>query len=101
MANERLDNLLGSIRKVFDESEETEKKRTLWRLNRNMRALQLLRAMEIFGGVNACPVCGSPPKWNPGKKPTDSQRRDLHEDKCELDIMIRHFTSCVDAPGIW
>lgn len=73
----------------------------IYRTRRNARVLTLLRAIELFAGEGVCPVCGSPPKCKPGKKPTDKQRQDLHDDKCELSILIDHFESCISAPGIW
>ena len=80
---------------------ETEGRHTAWRTRRNERVLALLRAVEIFAGESVCPVCGSPPKWNPGKPPKDKQRQDLHDDQCELSIHIDHFESCLKEPGLW
>lgn len=100
-AAERVGELCRAIEDTLQEARETEAQHTVWRTNRNQRMLTLLRAIEIFAGVNACPVCGSPPKWNPDKLPKDKQRQDLHDDKCELSIAIDHFEHCLKTPGIW
>jgi len=81
--------------------QETEARWAEVRTRRNARMLTLLRAVEMFAGQGACPVCGSPPKWSPDKPPKDKQRQDLHDDKCELSIAIDHFEHCLRAPGIW
>jgi hypothetical protein len=91
----------GGIGEVILAIRETEVQHTEWRTRRNVRILTLLRAIEIFVGAGACPVCGSPPKWKSGKQPKDKERQDLHDDKCELSISIDHFEHCLKAPGIW
>lgn len=58
----------------------------------------LLRALEIFGGPDCCPVCKSPPKWKAGKIPKDKERQDLHDDRCLLDIMIGISSTVSKAP---
>lgn len=93
----------GRIDRAVLAIQEAEAEHTVWRTRRNARMLTLLRAVEIFAGESACPVCGSPPKWKleTGKPPKDKQRQDLHDDKCELSIAIDHFEHCLRAPGIW
>lgn len=97
----RIDELCQEIQKVFSDAEKTEEEHAVWRTRRNTRVLLLLRAIEIFAGNGKCPVCGSPSKWPAGKKPSSKQLQDLHDDKCELDTMIRHFEHCLDNPGVW
>ena len=100
-AAERVEEFCQSIRDTLQAVQKTEIQHTTWRTRRNERMLTLLRAIEIFTGNGACPVCGSPSKWNPEKPPKDKQRQDLHDDKCELSIAIDHFEHCLKAPGIW
>lgn len=73
------------------------------RTNRNARALRLLRAIELFAGAGKCPVCGSPARTDKQGKPSrrDRDLQELHDDKCELAVMVQHFESCVEFPGIW
>jgi len=101
MTQERITELCTAIQEIFSEVERAGAEHTVWRTRRNARVLTLLRAIEIFAGGDRCPVCGSPPKWDPNKAPKDKQRQDLHDDKCELDILIRHFESCLEGPGLW
>ena len=100
-ATERVDEQLACLGETLQAAHIAESQHTEWRTRRNERVLTVLRALELFGGHGACPVCGSPPKWKAGKKPTDKERQDLHDDKCELDVSIRHFEHCLRAPGLW
>ena len=95
------EGFLLALRSVFENVRASEAEHTVWRTRRNTQVAMLLRALEIFGGPDCCPVCKSPPKWKAGKIPKDKERQDLHDDRCLLDIMIRHFEHCLESPGLW
>lgn len=79
-----MSDVISFLQDIEGKNKEEKQKYDAYRFNYNKRILILLRGIEIFVGNGKCPVCGSPNKWQEGKKPTDKQRKDLHIDQCEL-----------------